>query len=279
MAEASYLKVVVVIGAGGMGLAIARRLGSGRRLLLADYSPIVLERALTTLQNEGYVATSHEVDISSYSAVVDMVQAVSKFGQIDAIIHTAGVGPGASNTKQVFEINLLGTANIIDAFLPVASPGTSLVCIASMAGSMLPSLSPELEKHLATAPLDQLLQHERIVLEGEGAHPGIAYPLAKRGNQLRVQAAARAWGAKGARVNSVSPGIIATGLGHAQLDGPSGEMMRGMIERSAARRMGTPDDIANAVAWLCERESNFISGTDILVDGGAAAGRKWHAET
>ena len=267
-------KILVVVGAGGMGLSIARRLGSGRRLLLADYSEATLEGALTSLRNEGHDAEGHTVDITDYKAVCELAQAAKKTGQIDAIVHTAGVAPGMASAKQIFEIDILGTANIIEAFLPVASPDTSLVCIASMAGSMT-ELSPDLEKHLATAPLDQLLQHKEI--DFENANPGTAYGLAKRGNQLRVQAAARAWGSKGARLNSVSPGIISTVVAQKQLQGPAGEHMKSFIDLSAARRMGTPDDIANVVAFLAGPESSFITGNDILVDGGAVAGQRWHA--
>ncbi|KAH6675825.1 hypothetical protein B0J14DRAFT_637285 [Halenospora varia] len=245
-------KVLVVIGIGGMGLSIARR--------------------LATLRSEGHTVEVHALDIVDYSAVCKLTQEAGNLGQIDAIIHTAGVAPGISSARQIFEIDLLGTANVIEAFLPVASPGTSLVCIASMAGNMI-QLSSDLEKHLATAARDQLLQHKEIDLES--SNPGMAYGMAKRGNQLRVQGAARAWGKKGARVNSVSPGVISTALAQRELEGPGGDHMRSMIELSAARRLGTPDDVANAVAFLAGSDSNFITGNDILVDGGTVSGRRW----
>ncbi|KAF8861664.1 NAD(P)-binding protein [Acephala macrosclerotiorum] len=274
MAQVAGRSVLAIIGAGGMGVSIARRLGSSRNVFLADYSRTMLDKAEQSLRSEGHTVSSISMDVSSYDAVHKAAEAAAALGPIDAIVHTAGVAPSASNTRQIFEIDLLGTANVLDAFLPVVSHGTSLVCIASMAGSMI-SISPELEKHLATAPRDQLLQHKDIDLSGEGAAAGLAYAVAKRGNQLRVQAAAVAYGQKGARVNSVSPGVILTGLAQAQLDAPGGEGIRAMIAMSAMKRMGTPDDIANAVAFLCSRESSFISGVDLLVDGGAVAGRKW----
>jgi len=135
-------------------------------------------------------------------------------------------------------------------------------------------LSSDLEKHLATAARDQLLQHKEINLEA--SHTGMAYSLAKRGNQLRVQGAARAWGLKGARVNSVSPGVISTAMAQKEFEGPQGDSMRSMIELSATRRIGTPDDITNAVAFLVGSDSDFITGSDILVDGGAVSSRRWH---
>jgi NAD(P)-dependent dehydrogenase (short-subunit alcohol dehydrogenase family) len=276
MAQTTAPKVLIVIGVGGMGLPIARRLGIGRHVLLADYSTTTLNIALETLHNEGHTVSSRPVDISSYSTVTALAQEASSLGPIDAIVHTAGVAPGVSTVRQIFEIDLLGTANIIDAFLPVVSPGTSMVCIASMAGSMIP-VPPNLEHHLATAQRDQLLKHKDINVEAQGEEAGMAYAVAKRGTQLRVQAAAVAYGRKGARINSVSPGVISTSLAQAQLSGPGGGSVRGMIDMSARRRIGTPEDIANAVAFLVSRESDFITGVDLLVDGGAVAGRKWTA--
>lgn len=270
MAQDIPRKVVVVIGVGGMGLPICRRLASGRRLLLADYSDKNLETALTALRSEGYSAEGFVGNVAEYSAVSELAVKAASLGQIDAIVHTAGVSPSIASAKQIFEVDLLGTANIIEAFLTSACPGTSLVCIASMAGSMA-QLSADLEEHLATAPLDQLLQHKEIDLEG--SNPGIAYALAKRGNQLRVQAAARAWGSKGARLNSVSPGVISTTLGQKEIQGGASAM----VELSAARRVGTAEDIVNAVAYLTGPGSDYITGNDILVDGGTVAGRRWHA--
>ena len=227
MAQDIPRKVLVVIGTGGMGLPIARRLASGRNLLLADYSDANLSAAPATLRSEGHDPKCHAVNITDFNAVCKLAQLATETGQIEAIIHTAGVAPGTANAKQIFEVDLLGTANVIEAFFPIVSPGTSLICIASMAGS-LAELSSDLERHLATAPLDQLLQHKDIDLEI--SNPGMAYGLAKRGNQLRVQAAARAWGSKGARLNSVSPGIISTSLAQKQLEGPMGDHMKSLID-------------------------------------------------
>jgi NAD(P)-dependent dehydrogenase (short-subunit alcohol dehydrogenase family) len=266
--------VLAIIGAGGMGLPIARRLGSGRHVFLADYSSTTLAKAETSLRNEGHAVSSYSMDVSSYEAVSKAAQAAAALGPIETIVHTAGVAPESSTPRQIFEIDLLGTANVLDAFLPVVSPGASVICIASMAGSMMP-LSTELEKHLATAPRSQLLAHKDIDLDGQREAAGMAYMIAKRGNQLQVQSAALAYGNKGARVNSVSPGVISTGMAEEQLKGPAGNVMRNMIDMSATKRMGTPDDIANAVAFLASKESSFISGVDLLVDGGAVAGTKW----
>jgi NAD(P)-dependent dehydrogenase (short-subunit alcohol dehydrogenase family) len=276
MAQPPTRKVVVIIGPGGMGLPLALRLSAGAHLLLADNSPTTLSSALNTLQTAGHSASTHATDITSYTSVLALAHAASDLGPISAIIHAAGVapGPGGASAKQIFEIDLRGTANIIQAFHEVASVGTSLVCIASMAGNMV-TISSELETHLATAPLDQLLAHAEMDLENED--PGMAYIIAKRGNQLRVQAAARGWGLKGARVNSVSPGVIMTGMVKQLLDGEGGDIMREMIGASAVRRIGTAGDVANAGAFLVKPESDFVTGVDLLVDGGTVAGRRWGA--
>jgi NAD(P)-dependent dehydrogenase (short-subunit alcohol dehydrogenase family) len=263
---------LVVIGAGGMGLAVARRLASGRRLLLADYSEASLEAALTALRGEGHSAEGHPVDVSDRGSVDKLATAAGSVGRVDAVIHTAGVSPVTATARQIYQVDLLGTAHVIDAFLPVASPGTSLVCVASMAGHFA-SLPADLEWHLATAPAGELLTHEGIDLD---ADPGTAYVVAKRGNQLRVQAAAHAWGRVGARLNTISPGVISTPMGQAELQGPMGAFIQSMIEESGARRVGTPDDIAAAAAFLTGPDSSFITGNDILVDGGAVAAQRWN---
>jgi NAD(P)-dependent dehydrogenase (short-subunit alcohol dehydrogenase family) len=265
--------VVVIIGTGGMGLAVARRLASGRRLLLADYSDTGLDAALTTLRGDGHAAEAHPVDVSDRGSVEKLATAASQAGQVDAVVHTAGVSPVMAAARQIYQVDLLGTAHVIDAFLTVASPGTSLVCVASMAGHFA-SLPPDLERHLAIAPVEELLSHAGIDLDSD---PGTAYVVAKRGNQLRVQAAAHAWGGKGARLNTLSPGVISTPMGVAELQGPFGTHIQSMIDLSGARRAGTPDDIAAAAAFLTGPESSFITGNDILIDGGAVAAQRWNA--
>ncbi|KAJ5645899.1 NAD(P)-binding protein [Penicillium lividum] len=253
--------VQVIIGAGGMGLSIARRLANGYRLLLADFSSATLSSAVESLRDDGYDVEGHQVDISDYGSVEKLALTAAKIGRIFAVVHTAGVSPASAAGKQIYEVDLLGTANVIDAFFHVASAGTSLICVASMAGNFA-RLSPGLESHLATAPREKLLQHDEIDLNSSLPH--VAYTVAKRGNQLRMQGAARHWGSKGARLNSISPGVISTAAGRRELQGKNGA--KALIETSATRRAGTPGDIAGVVAFLAGPDSSFITGIDILVE-------------
>lgn len=264
--------VLVVIGTGGMGLAVARRLAAGRRVLLADWSAPGLEATVGTLRGEGHEVEGHTVDVSQRDSVENLAVAAGAAGRVDAVVHTAGVSPVMATARQIYEVDLLGTAHVIDAFLPVASAGTSLVCVASMAGHFA-SLSADLERHLATAPTDELLEHKEFDLESE---PALAYVVAKRANQLRVQASAHAWGAKGARLNTISPGVISTPMGAQELQGPAGVHIQAMLDLSGARRAGTPDDIASAAAFLTGPDSAFITGNDLLVDGGTVSAQRWN---
>ncbi|KAJ5770095.1 uncharacterized protein N7511_002146 [Penicillium nucicola] len=265
-------KSIAVLGCGGMGLAIARRLGVGRRLFIADCSNEILSAAQETLANDGYMVEPLQVDVSDYASVSRFAQAAASHGPIEAIIHTAGLSPSAGCAQKILEVDLLGTANALDAFLEVAQSGTSMVCIASMAGHMGPGLPSELERHLALAPRTQLLEHAALKIDEADPHgSGRAYVLSKRGNVLRVQASAQAWGRVGGRVNSVSPGVISTSAGRQEIDGPAGKY----IALSPVGRVGTPQDIVNAVAFLASPESSFITGNDILVDGGVVSSLKW----
>ncbi|GLB04748.1 hypothetical protein AtubIFM57258_010767 [Aspergillus tubingensis] len=265
-------KTIVLIGCGGMGLAIARRLGAGRRLCIADISNEVLSAAQDTLTDDGYMVETFQVDVSDYASVSGFAQAAASQGPIEAVIHTAGLSPSAGSAQKILEVDLLGTANAIEAFLEVAQSGTSMVCIASMAGHMGSGLPSELERHLATASREQLLDHPALNIDPSDHHgPARAYGLSKRGNILRVQAAAKIWGHIGGRVSSVSPGVISTKAGRQEINGPAGKF----IAMSPVGRVGTPQDIVNAVAFLASSESSFITGNDILVDGGVVSSLTW----
>ncbi|MFE7841107.1 SDR family oxidoreductase [Streptomyces sp. NPDC057474] len=265
--------VVVVTGAGGMGVAIARRLGSGLTVFLADASRAQLDRAVEALRDEGYAVRGVLTDVSDRKSVDELAEEAAGEGRVAAVAHTAGVSAAQGSAKTILEVNLLGTAHVIDAFGSVAAPGTAMVCVASMAGHVA-SLSREDEAALATAPAEELLGIGAVAAVGDSATT--AYIVSKRANHLRVEAAALAWNWRRARINSVSPGVIATAMSKAEAEGPSGERMLRMLAASGAGRTGTPTEIADAVAFLTGPEARYITGTDLLVDGGQAAWIRRH---
>ncbi|MCL2782876.1 MAG: SDR family oxidoreductase [Propionibacteriaceae bacterium] len=267
-----FASVLVVIGVGGMGKAIARRLGAGQRVVLADFNDTILNAAKDELQGDGFDVTACNVDVSKAESMTALASAAAQLGPVMQVVHTAGLSPTMAPTEAILNVDLLGVALMLDTFPTVIHPGGAGVVIASMAGhtaSLYHMLAPEDERALATTPTDQLLTLPCVT--PSALNPGTAYSLAKRANQVRVQAAARTWGAKGARINSISPGIIATPMGQQELASESGAQMRAMISGSATGRLGTPSDIAAATAFLLSQDAAFITGTDVLVDGGVIA--------
>jgi NAD(P)-dependent dehydrogenase (short-subunit alcohol dehydrogenase family) len=250
-----------------MGAACARRLGSGRRLLLADFNTKLLESVAGELSDQGFNVTTRQLDVADPDGVRALAAAVQ--GRCRAIVHTAGVSPMMAKPDRIYAVDLVGTALVLDAFLPIATAGTVGVFIASMAGEF-GGLTPELERQLALAPTSELLG---LVADlPQSVESGSAYCVAKRANQLRVQAAALAWGRRGARVVSISPGVISTPMGRLEMKQP---MVTEMLKITPAGRAGTADDIAAAAAWLISEEASFISGVDLRVDGGVVASQRW----
>lgn len=268
-------EVVVVTGAGGIGSAVARRLGSGRTLILADASQGRLDRTVEELSAAGFEVRGVPTDVSVRASVENLAATACGAGRVNTVVHTAGVAAATASARKVLEVNMLGTTHVIEAFEQVATYGTSLVCISSMAGHYAP-LDREHEAALAITPADELLGLDCVTAIGDDATA--AYMLSKRANHLRVQAAALAWSQRGARVNTVSPGVIATAMSKAEADSdPDGRMMK-MLEACGAGRTGTPDEIAEAVSFLAGPHSRYITGTDLLVDGGQAAWIRWHMQ-
>lgn len=264
--------VVVVTGAGGMGEAVARRLAPGHSLVLADASEERLAEVADRLGAAGHLLRSVRVDVSLAAEVEALAASAAELGRIRAVVHTAGVSPVQATPERIVAVDVVGTARVLDAFELYVEPGTVAVCIASMAGTMA-ALDPQALALLATTPSDGLAALP--LLDPAKLDSGSAYGLAKRANQVRVEAASVRWGRRGGRVVSLSPGIIATPMGRAELAGPFGEVMRGMIESSGTGRVGTADDIAAAVEFLVSPAASFITGTDLLVDGGVVAALRY----
>ena len=267
--------VLVVIGVGGMGLAIARRLGGNKRVLLADFNEETLVGAAELLRGEGHDITTSTVDVAHRETVAALADQAEQLGRVVQVAHTAGLSPAQAPVEAIVAVDLLGVAYVLDEFARVVAPGGAGVVVASMAGSMaMDGVPVEMARALSVTPTEELAALPFLTPEALG-NPGAAYSISKRANQLRVQGAAGAWGARGARINSISPGVISTPMGQEELAGASGEQMRGMVAASATGRLGTPDDIAAAAAFLLGPEATFVTGTDLLVDGGVVAAVRW----
>ena len=262
--------VLVVIGAGGMGRVIAGRLGAGRTVLLADVNEDTLRAGADRLATDGHHVATHLVDVSSRESVAGLARAAGSMGPVVQVAHTAGLSPAQAPAAAILAVDLVGVALVLDEFERVVAPGGAGVVIASMAGHMAPPLPPDQETLLATTAAEELLQLPFAGPE-QVTDAGAAYALAKRANLVRVQAASGPWGRHGARINSISPGIISTSMGQLELESEVGPIMRAMISSSATGRLGTPDDIAAAAAFLLGPDASFITGTDLLVDGGVVA--------
>ncbi|MFE7507460.1 SDR family oxidoreductase [Promicromonospora sp. NPDC057488] len=264
--------VLAVIGAGGMGEAVVRRLGSGRRVLIADLDVELLGRLERQLSGEGFDVTTQKVDVADRESMTATAEAAAELGAVHTAVHTAGLSPVQAPAEAILRVDMLGVAHFLDAFSAVIAPGGSGVVIASMAGMLSAGRLPaEVEVALATTPTDDLLGLQ-LLSDESFADAGAAYALSKRANQLRVQAAARVWGARGARINSVSPGVISTPMGQEELASESGTQMRRLLAASAVGAPGTAGDIAAAVEFLTGPSAGYVTGTDLLVDGGVVAG-------
>jgi NAD(P)-dependent dehydrogenase (short-subunit alcohol dehydrogenase family) len=263
-------EVVVVIGAGSIGQAIARRVSTGKRVLLADLQPENADAATEVMRDAGFDVTTTVTDVSSRESVRALVETATGLGDITGLIHAAGVSPSQASPATILAVDLYGTAVVLDELGSVIAPGGAGVVIASQSGHRLGALTTTENTALATTPVDELLQLPMLQPD-RVTDPLHAYQLAKRGNSLRVMAEAVRWGKRGARINTISPGIVFTPLARDELRGPRGEGYRRMIELCPAGRGGTPDEIGTVGALLMGRDGAFITGSDFLVDGGVTA--------
>ncbi len=242
-------EVIVVIGAGSIGQAIARRVSAGKQVVLADLKQENADAAAKVLADAGFDVTTASVDVASRATVHALVQTATALGSVTGLIHAAGVSPSQASPETILKVDLYGTALVLEEFGNVIAAGGAGVVIASQSGHRLPGLSSEQNKALATTPVENLLALP--MLQADQVRDSLhAYQLSKRGNALRVMAEAVRWGKRGARVNTISPGIIFTPLARDELNGPRGEGYRRMIALSPAQRGGTPDEVGAVGALL-----------------------------
>jgi len=262
--------VVVVIGAGQIGQAIARRISAGKHVLLADLHQENADTAAEVLANAGFDVSTAVVDVSSRASVHALAETAAASGDITGVIHAAGVSPSQAPVETILAVDLYGTALVLEEFGNVIARGGAGVVISSQSGHRLPALTPGQDAALATTPTEDLLKLP-ILQPGQVTDTLHAYQLAKRANSLRVTAEAIQWAKRGARINTISPGIIITPLAKDELTGPRGEGYRRMIDLAPAGRAGTPDEVATVGALLMGPDGAFITGSDFLMDGGVTA--------
>jgi NAD(P)-dependent dehydrogenase (short-subunit alcohol dehydrogenase family) len=262
--------VIVVIGAGQIGQAIARRVGVGKHVVLADRRIENANAAAEVMGSAGFDVSAVAVDVSIRADVHALVASSQARGDIMGLIHAAGVSPSQAPIEAVLKVDLYGTAVVLEELGSVIARGGSGVVISSQSGHRLPPLGAEQNKALALTPAEELLALP-FLQQGQVKDTLHAYQLAKRGNSLRVMAEAIRWGKRGARVNTISPGIVMTPLATDELTGPRGEGYRRMIAQSPVGRAATPDEVGSVGALLMGPDGGFITGSDILMDGGVTA--------
>lgn len=261
--------VIALLGAGAMGTAIVKRIAAGKKVLLGDVSAANLQRAVEDFLHQGYNAEGFQVDALKPEQVRAFAQKAASMGPVKHFVDTAGASPNQAKPEFIVTLDLVATAVAIDEFAQVIAPGGAGLVVSSQTGYMM-HFSEEVERQLAMTPTDQLADLP-FVKNDAVANPGVAYIAAKRANQLRVRtAAATTWGDARARINTISPGVIVTPLAYDEF-AAAGDNYQKMIDASPARRVGTPEEIGAAGAWLLSDEASFVTGTDLLIDGGVIA--------
>jgi NAD(P)-dependent dehydrogenase (short-subunit alcohol dehydrogenase family) len=262
--------IIVLTGAGQLGMAIARRMGHGKKICIADWKLENANSIAKTMKEAGFDVVPLEVDISSRQSVVQLIEAAQKEGEISMFINAAGVSPSQASIEQILKVDLYGTALLLEEFGKVIKEGGTGVTISSQSGYRMPALSAEDDRLLATTPAEELLNLE-MLQPGNIRDTLHAYQMAKRCNGKRVMAEAVKWGERGARVNAISPGIIITPLALDEINGPRGDFYKNMFAKSPAGRPGIADEVANVAELLLSDKGAFITGSDFLIDGGATA--------
>lgn len=262
--------IIVLTGAGQLGMAIVRRMAYGNKIFVADWKFENAQTICKTLTEAGFDTVPFKTDISSRSSILELIEAAQKEGEISMFINAAGLSPSQSTKEHILAVDLYGTAVLLEEFGKVIKQGGTAVTISSQSGHRMPALTAEEDRQLATTPTEELLQLD--ILKSENINDTLhAYQMAKRCNVKRVMAEAVKWGEKGARVNSISPGIIITPLALDEINGPRGDFYKNMFEKCPAGRPGMADEVANVAELLLSEKGAFITGSDFLIDGGATA--------
>ena len=261
-------QVTVLMGAGSIGQAIIRRVSAGKHVVLADYSLDNAAKAAKTLEDAGFECSTIKCDLGSKEDILKLVEFATSKGKVMNVVNAAGVSPSQALVEEILRVDLYGTSVLLEEFGKVIAEGGSGVIISSQSGHRLPALSQEQNEALATTPVEELLELPFLKAIDDTLK---AYQYSKRCNVLRVMMEATRWGRRGATVNSISPGIIITPLANDELHGPRKEGYLRMIGGMPARRAGTPDEVGDLAEFLMSSRGRFISGADLLIDGGCTA--------
>ena len=262
--------VMILTGAGQIGMAIARRMGYGKKIVIGDKNPDNAQAVAKIMNDAGYDADAVEMDLSSRESIKNLIAKAQEYGDITMLVNAAGVSPSQAPIEAILKVDLYGTAVLLEEVGKVIREGGVGVTISSQSGHRMPTLTPEEDEQLACTPAEELLELD--ILQPENIRDTLhAYQMAKRCNEKRVMAESVKWGEKGARINSISPGIIVTPLAIDEFNGPRGDFYKNMFAKCPAGRPGTADEVANVAELLMSDKGAFITGADFLIDGGATA--------
>lgn len=262
--------VMLLIGAGQIGVAIARRMGYGMKIVIGDKKTENAQAIAKTMNDAGFDVVPVEMDLSSRASIQSIIAEAQKYGDITMLVNAAGVSPSQAPIEAILKVDLYGTAVLLEEVGKVIAPGGVGVTISSQSGHRMKQLTPEEDEQLACTPTEELLNLP--LLQPANIRDTLhAYQLAKRCNEKRVMAQSVLWGEKGARINSISPGIIVTPLAIDEFNGPRGDFYKNMFAKCPAGRPGTADEVANVAELLMCSKGAFITGADFLIDGGATA--------
>ena len=263
-------EVMILAGAGQIGMAIARRMGYGKKIVIGDKKLENAKAIEKVMTDTGFDVIAMEMDISSRESIKELIAEAQKYGEITMLINAAGVSPSQASVETILRVDLYGTAVLLEEVGKVIKAGGVGVTISSQSGHRMPALTPKEDEQLAITPTEELLNLS--ILRPENIKDTLhAYQIAKRCNEKRVMAEAVKWGEKGARINSISPGIVVTPLAIDEFHGPRGDFYKNMFAKCPAGRPGTADEIANVAELLMSDKGAFITGSDFLIDGGATA--------
>lgn len=262
--------VMIVTGAGQISMAIARRIGYGKKIIMGDKRIENAKTIAEVMNNAGFDVVPFEMDLSSRESIFNMIDEAKKYGPITMLVNGAGVSPSQAPIEAILNVDLYGTAVLLEEVGKVIEPGGVGVTISSQSGFRMKQLTPKEDEQLACTPTEELLNLDLLKVENiqDTLH---AYQLAKRCNEKRVMAQSVKWGEKGARINAIAPGIVVTPLAIDEFNGPRGDFYKNMLASCPAGRPATADEIANVAELLMSDKGAFITGSTFLIDGGATA--------